>query len=313
MSIEQFSIVKGELIRYTGNDKHVTIPAEVTSISEEAFCRCIHLESVVLPDGCCSIGTRAFAFCIKLRSLVIPEGIIAIGAGAFEGCEELGSIIIPNSVRNIGSRTFEGCQNLKSITIPEGVTVIEEATFRWCKNLKVASIPRSMVSINDFAFEGCKDIELVISNDSQLQIGNNAFANTNSILLDRYINNIEKSGTFKKLIIKGTQLQSITHVWAKKLAVMGFLTAKDASVFTADVVQSYKRYLKRRLSDYMTFILNDDVTLIMNRLCSLDLIDLKTASIFMEHDLPVSARAVLIDYCNKRKYVTDSYDDFHID
>lgn len=57
---EEFEIEDGELKRYLGCEKQVTIPKGVWSIGEDAFENCTFLKKVILPEGLEIIKRRAF-------------------------------------------------------------------------------------------------------------------------------------------------------------------------------------------------------------------------------------------------------------
>ena len=53
--MSDFQIENGVLVKYSGNDKNVTIPDSVTSIGERAFSHCSRLTRIVIPDSVSSI------------------------------------------------------------------------------------------------------------------------------------------------------------------------------------------------------------------------------------------------------------------
>jgi hypothetical protein len=55
----------GELHLYTGDETNVIVPEGVTSIGENAFQGCTHIESITLPEGITSIGQWAFSNCTR--------------------------------------------------------------------------------------------------------------------------------------------------------------------------------------------------------------------------------------------------------
>ena len=111
-----------------------TIPNNVTSIGEIAFCSCQNLTSVTIPNSVTSIEKLAFSYCFSLKSLTIPNSVTSIGEGAFKACDNMTSIIIPNSVTKIGRYVFYGT-GLTSITIPNSITFIGKDAFLFSFNL----------------------------------------------------------------------------------------------------------------------------------------------------------------------------------
>lgn len=104
--------------------KHLVIPDGVTSISEDAFHRCIGLTSVTIPNSVTYIGESAFMHCTGLTSLTIPNSVITIDHEAFEDCSGLNYIVIGNGVTTIGGETFKDCDNLNYVVIGSGVKTI---------------------------------------------------------------------------------------------------------------------------------------------------------------------------------------------
>ena len=65
---------------------YLTIDEGITSIGENAFCRCTNLQVAILPEGLKKIEEEAFAFCSKLTTMVIPSTVTDIHAHAFTEC-----------------------------------------------------------------------------------------------------------------------------------------------------------------------------------------------------------------------------------
>ena len=91
--------------------KGVIIPASVTEIEGNAFCRCTSLESIVVVEGnpvydsregCNAIiETATNALICGCKSTIIPESVVEIGKSAFYDCTSLESIVIPESVAGL--------------------------------------------------------------------------------------------------------------------------------------------------------------------------------------------------------------------
>ena len=176
-----FEIVKGTLVKYSGNKTYVVIPDNVNSIGTLAFNDCKSLTSVVIPDNVKFIGDEAFKDCSSLKSVTIPDSVTSIGDEAFHNCESLKSVTIPNNVTSIGDGAFSGCSSLKSATIPNGVTSIGDYVFAHCLNLKSVNIPDNITSIGDHAFYRCSNLESMTIPDSVEFIGNCAFADCSGL------------------------------------------------------------------------------------------------------------------------------------
>lgn len=65
---------------------YLTIDEGITSIGENAFCRCGSLRVVIMPEGLEEISEEAFAFCTSLTTVTIPSTVTDIHAHAFSGC-----------------------------------------------------------------------------------------------------------------------------------------------------------------------------------------------------------------------------------
>lgn len=71
------------------------------------------ITSITIPNNVTSISENAFSWCSSLTSVTIGNNVTNIGGRAFCGCANLTSITIPDSVMSIGYRVFEGCGNLQ--------------------------------------------------------------------------------------------------------------------------------------------------------------------------------------------------------
>ena len=87
-----------------GISGHVTIPAGVTSIGNNAFNNCAGLTSVTIPAGVTSIGTLAFN-ATGLTSVTIPAGVTSIGNQAFSSISTLASVTFQGTIPSTGFGT----------------------------------------------------------------------------------------------------------------------------------------------------------------------------------------------------------------
>ena len=152
----------GKLFINSVEATNITIPDNITSIRNYAFCGCGSITSITIPDDVTLIGVGAFNSCINLTSVTIPDDVTLIGDGAFNSCINLASITIPEGVTSIGGSAFSDCKSLTSVTIPDSVTSIGSYTFYGCSSLKSVTIPNSVTSIGGSAFSGCTG-ELIIN------------------------------------------------------------------------------------------------------------------------------------------------------
>ena len=86
-----FNKQKNQLLTYPAGKKqrHYTVPASVTNISEESFIDCDYLKDVMLSDNMKDIADRTFYESENLSSIVIPVNITNIGREVFDGSYNL--------------------------------------------------------------------------------------------------------------------------------------------------------------------------------------------------------------------------------
>ena len=167
----------------------------VVEISEQAFCNCQVLKSVVIPKYVTSIGFAAFASCSGLTFVTIPESVTSIGISAFYGCTGLTSITIPESVTSIGDMAFYDCYfkktdytNNSTLSSSDnwGATLYDEETTDGlliadgvvvkCRSWATSvTIPNSVTSIGDYAFMDCTGLTSITIGSSVTSIDRGAF------------------------------------------------------------------------------------------------------------------------------------------
>lgn len=291
--------------RFIVNGEELTdlvIPDGITSIGKNSFEGFKRLTSVMIPDSVTSIGYGAFRYCRNLSSVTIPNSVKKIENYAFCGCESLTAIDLPESVHYIGESAFSSCSNLSSIIIPGGITSINDNVFDYCKNLTSVTIPEGVERIGYEPFGNCSNLKSVTLpdsmtwfNETRYKWGNYIFHENTVVIFNHYIKDIEKKNVSKRLVFCKTPIQEIKSTNAKDLAVKGFLTVEDLSVYDDAVVESYKKYLKSKAINYVYFILENDAEMIVRRLASLGLIDSKLADKLMENDLSDEIKALLLE------------------
>lgn len=96
----------------------ITIPKNITFISEGLFFDCRQLKSVTINGNITEIQSSAFDCCISLAEIKLPSTIKIIGDKAFLNCSSLYSVIIPNSTGtiNFGKVAFGECPKLSLAT-----------------------------------------------------------------------------------------------------------------------------------------------------------------------------------------------------
>lgn len=136
-SASDFKIEGSKLIKYRGDETHVTIPNAVETICEGAFEENDKIKSVVVPDTVTEIERYAFWGCDNLDTVTLGKGIREIGAYTFANCKGLEYMTIPKTVSAIGMQAFVDCVNLTDITIPTEVTSIHDSAFDGCYKLYI--------------------------------------------------------------------------------------------------------------------------------------------------------------------------------
>lgn len=164
------------LLKYTGNEKTITIPNRVEFIADSAFEDCHSIEEVIILDGVKAIGNRAFAGCINLKKVKMKDSVTKIGKEAFSGCEKLTDISLSSNISCIYERTFYGCRILPEVKIPESVEMICEGAFLFCELLKEFSIHSKVcfVAPNSFSRSYIKNFHIDKSNE-RIECESNTF------------------------------------------------------------------------------------------------------------------------------------------
>lgn len=192
-----FEIEDGVLLSYKGNDKNITIPADVYYIADSVFMDNTTIESVNL-GSVSVIGNYAFKGCTSLKSVTEYEGVTSCGAYAFWGTpfqnnhkdanlilgsvlvnsKATGSYTVPEHVHSIAPYAFVANEKITSVTIGDGVSSIGEGAFFDCAKLKTVSISSQVSYIGAFAFEGSEYLSSV--KDEFLILGNGILVDVNS-------------------------------------------------------------------------------------------------------------------------------------
>ena len=97
MSDCKFDIKDGVLLKYSGNEEHVVIPAGVTEIGNDAFWAS-NIKSVFIPEGVTTIRNGSFWNCYNLMKIYLPSTLITIEDNAFLYCNRLVEIYNLSSI-----------------------------------------------------------------------------------------------------------------------------------------------------------------------------------------------------------------------
>ncbi|MBP5208432.1 MAG: leucine-rich repeat protein [Clostridia bacterium] len=192
----------------------ITVPATVTSISDDAFdgCFSLHAVNVILTntaytsvDG--ALYSKDGKTLVRVPQTVsgaytIKDGVETIGASAFTYCIRIESVDIPGSARNVCGSSFSFCDKLKTVSVSGGnFTCIDGVLFTsdgktliyfpYGYNINTYAIPASATTISAYAFNGCSELKGVVIPASVTEIDARAF--TEALTLQRFVVNSSNS------------------------------------------------------------------------------------------------------------------------
>ncbi|NLB62464.1 MAG: leucine-rich repeat domain-containing protein [Clostridiales bacterium] len=174
--IGDFSILDDKLLKYTGMESEVEIPAGVKIIGKEAFMDNVYVESVVLPLGAVEIEEKAFYNCESLSNILLPNSLRVIRHSVFGECKKLRKIVLPANIRTIERECFQNCESLVSAKLPKEITLIDWDMFENCYSLESIEVPENVTKINWDAFKNCRSLTSISIPANVQEIGAGAFA-----------------------------------------------------------------------------------------------------------------------------------------
>ena len=174
----------------------VIMPNSVTKIENEAFMRCLDLESVNIPTGVTQLDQSVFvvtnlkrvytddlaAWCMidfmgpiefgndlpygelyvnnqRVTTLHIPESVIHIKPYAFT-FSNIEQVELHNAIESIEYNVFEHA-GIKSITIPNSVTAIGHGAFNDCQSLESVVLPNRLSKLSSSMFNYCHQLKSI--------------------------------------------------------------------------------------------------------------------------------------------------------
>ena len=183
---DDFNIVDGTLISYTGCDTDIVIPDGVKTIGYNAFTGCYNITSIEIPDSIMKVGelTSAYMDITELYPIKYNEydNGLYLGNGtnpylvlikAKNTCVR--TCIVHINTKIIASYAFEGCSSLESIIMADNIVSIEDGAFDGCSSLTKIKIPKSIINIGERAFIGCESLL-----DIQVAVGNSIYDSRNN-------------------------------------------------------------------------------------------------------------------------------------
>lgn len=136
----------------------VTIPNNVSIISQLAFANISNIGKVTIPASVTVIEANAFFDCSSLIQVVFAGAskLVEIGDNAFRGASNLTDVILPQGLIEIGEYAFEGAA-LKSVSIPDSVTIIKGHAFENA-GLETLVLGKGLIYIGEGAFSENDDL-----------------------------------------------------------------------------------------------------------------------------------------------------------
>lgn len=137
---EDFEIRDRVLIKYNGNESHVTVPDGVERIRENAFTAIEKFMEWVGRPGDEGVVTFEEERPLKfIREIDLPDSVTVIEEGALAQCENLERIRFGKNIREIKAFEFSGCRKLKTVVVSDE-TRIDERAFR--KETEIIRAPK---------------------------------------------------------------------------------------------------------------------------------------------------------------------------
>lgn len=152
------------LISYEGAETAISIPDGITEINDYVFYEREDITSVMIPNSVTSISSNAFGKCVGLEKILVADGnenFLCKDGILYDKSDKSihsvpqgikGEVTLLDGVTSIGNSAFSGCTGLTSITIPDSVTSIDSSAFSGCTALSNITISESVTSVNSNAF-----------------------------------------------------------------------------------------------------------------------------------------------------------------
>jgi len=145
------------LTSYLGKEENVIIPNyigifPVTAISIDCFNFNDSIRTVTIPDNVKSIGNSAFCMCNHLKS-VKANNIRVVERDAFNGDWNLEVVELGDKLLVIGDDAFHGCMALTYIPSKESLEEIGNHAFEQCEIVDSGDL--TGINVGDGAFDDC--------------------------------------------------------------------------------------------------------------------------------------------------------------
>lgn len=137
---KDFRIRNGVLISYIGNATIIEIPQNVKIIGKKAFNDLTRVSKIVFSDSIVEIQDNAFERCLMLETIELPSSLKRIGEQAFLRCSNLKSIKFNAKLEEIGKEAFKDCSALKIVRLGSKINKIGEHPFCDCNLLETIEV-----------------------------------------------------------------------------------------------------------------------------------------------------------------------------
>jgi hypothetical protein len=275
------SLTKIERVTFAQSGlKSIIIPDNVTEIGDQAFDKCVSLNSVVLgKDSRLEIMGKSVFRNTSIESFEVPSTVKKMGDTVFSGCTQLTTLTLPKSLTDVGNTPFTGCTKLQSVTvlmknIPnsafsnctglQSVTIDSESVgtsaFSGCTNLISVTFSSNLTDLGANVFKGCTKLVEISLPDTLETIGTNMFENCTSLssihLPDNEYFKTIPSGMFNGCTsLTEVDLSSITSIGAS--AFMGCSALRE--VIIPSTVTSVGQWAFRDCSSLSSVVIGENV------------------------------------------------------
>ena len=178
---EDFVIKDGELLKYVGDSRAVSIPYGVNKVADGAFEDSGFVTSLIFPDTVDTITAGSLEGLRNLRVVQTGDGVTEILPNTFSMYPEIEAAILGKSVHTVESFAFWCCTKLKKVIFSEGVYYLHNGAFSGCTALKWVTLPSTLEEIDDQVFFGCTALERVDFDCGVRRIGWSAFDGCTSL------------------------------------------------------------------------------------------------------------------------------------
>ncbi|MBO5798154.1 MAG: fibronectin type III domain-containing protein, partial [Clostridia bacterium] len=236
---------------FTGTKiRHVTLPASLREIRENAFSNCDNLPSIVIPEGTVTVGNRCFSDCNVLADVQLPATLKTIGENAFAKCAALENVVFPCEKLTIGTAAFSECYKLNEVSFTGKDVSIGDKAFYKCRNLKelVLSPEKVHLGASLFAETGISTVE----------IRSNNITTDPDLYLERELyspgyqdNNIQKLVIGKNVTTLNEALYLPVYIWSVELEAgnTAFLL-EDNVLYNRDKTELIRFFSNNEKLDY---------------------------------------------------------------